>query len=218
MLRRQGGKVQSGGHRTSSRFRQTVEAQYDQFHPFILKPFDPDFDVEKWLAGTKTFKHFGIGLATIYLNRVDKKRFPILNNKTADSLALFDISLPLDTVKRYKAVIETQQQLMRWFPQFDNFYRADALNQFLIGEEEGKPWKKTMGDKPSNPPGETNGTGDGGAIWKISHGKVDFTAEQQETYLQQHTAHVHKDTKKGQGTLFASQIKEGGFLLSLSRQ
>jgi hypothetical protein len=140
----EGGKVQSGGYRTSGKFRQTIETHYDQFRPFILNPFDPDFDVAKWLAGMKSIKHFGIGLATIYLNRVDKKRFPILNNKAADSLALFDISLPSDTVKRYKAVVDAQRQLISWFPQFDNFYRVDALNQFLIGEENGQPWKKML--------------------------------------------------------------------------
>ena len=140
----EGGKVQSGGYRTGGKFRETIETHYDQFRPFVLSPFDSDFDMAKWLAGTKAFKYFGIGLATIYLNRVDKKRFPILNNKAADSLALFDISLPTDTVKRYKAVIEAQQQLISWFPQFDNFYRVDALNQFLIGEEDGQPWKKML--------------------------------------------------------------------------
>jgi len=140
----EGGKVQSGGYRTSGQFRQTIETYYDQFRPFVLNPFDSNFDVAKWLAGMKAFKHFGIGLATIYLNRVDKKRFPILNNKASDSLALFNIPLPSDTVKRYKAVLEAQQQLISWFPQFDNFYRADALNQFLIGEEEGQPWKKML--------------------------------------------------------------------------
>jgi hypothetical protein len=140
----EGGQVQSGGYRTSGNFRKMVEANYDQFHSFVLRPFDTNFDEAKWLAETKDFKYFGIGLATIYLNRVDKKRFPILNNKVADSLALFDISLPSDMVKRYKAVLDAQQQLISWFPQFDNFYRADALNQFLIGEEEGQSWKKML--------------------------------------------------------------------------
>jgi hypothetical protein len=140
----EGGKVQSGGHRTSGRFRQTIVDHYDQFRSFVLKPFDSNFDVGKWLSEIKAFNSFGIGLATIYLNRVDKKRFPILNNKATDSLALFDISLPSDRVKRYKAVLEAQQQLINWFPQFDNFYRVDALNQFLIGEEEGLPWKQML--------------------------------------------------------------------------
>jgi len=139
-----GGHIQSGGYRTSGKFREMVKSNYTQFHSFVLRPFDTDFDEAKWLDETKAFKYFGIGLATIYLNRVDKKRFPILNNKAADSLALFDVSLPSDTVKRYKAVREAQQQLIYWFPQFDNFYHADALNQFLIGEVEGKPWKKLL--------------------------------------------------------------------------
>lgn len=106
----------------------------------------------KWLTGTKAFNYLGIGLATIYLNRVDKKRFPILNNKTADSLALFNIALSSDIVKRYKTVLDSQQQLIDWFPQFDNFYRADALNQFLIGEEEGKLWQKQLSNDAGSVP------------------------------------------------------------------
>jgi len=92
----EGGQVQSGGYRTSGKFRQTIESNYEQFRPFILNPFDTNFGEAKWLAGTKNFKYFGIGLATIYLNRVDKKRFAILNNKAADSLALFAVILPTD--------------------------------------------------------------------------------------------------------------------------
>jgi hypothetical protein len=206
----EGGKVQSGGYRTSGKFREIVESTYDQFRSFVLKPFDMNFDEAKWLAGTKAFKYFGIGLATIYLNRVDKKRFSILNNKAADSLALFDVTFPSDKVKRYQIVQEAQKQLITWFPQFENYYRADALNQFLIGEEEGQPWKETMGTMSFIPPGETVGT-EYRPIWKISHGKVDFNAEQRKTYLEQHTVHVHKDTKKGQGALFASEMKEGDF-------
>jgi len=132
----EGSKVQSGGYRTSSRFRQTIETQYDQFRQFVLNPFDSDFDVEKWLAGTKAFKNFGIGLATIYLNRIDKKRFPIINNKVATSLAMLDIQLPSNEVKRYQAVEEAQKQIMSWFPQFENFYQTDALNEFFVGDKE----------------------------------------------------------------------------------
>ncbi len=140
----EGGKVQSGGYRTSGKFRQTIESLYDQFRPFVLRPFEADFDALAWLAKTKEFKHFGSGLATIYLNRVDKARFPILNNKTADSLKLFDVKLPVDISKRYKAVLDAQKQLIDWYPPFENFYRADALNQFLIGEVEGQPWKEAL--------------------------------------------------------------------------
>jgi hypothetical protein len=154
----EGGQVQSGGYRTSGKIRQTIESNYEQFRPFILNPFDTNFDEAKWLAGTKNFNYFGVGLATIYLNRVDKKRFPILNNKAADSLGLFGVSLPTDMVKRYQVVREAQQQLIAWFPQFANLYLTDALAQFLIGEVAGEPWKKMLKTMPSNPPGETTGT------------------------------------------------------------
>ncbi len=206
----EGGQVQSGGYRTSGKFRQTIESNYEQFRPFILNPFDTNFDEAKWLAGTKNFNYFGVGLATIYLNRVDKKRSPILNNKAADSLGLFGVSLPTDMVKRYQVVREAQQQLIAWFPQFANLYQTDALAQFLIGEVAGEPWKKILKAMPSNLPGETTGTRPR-PIWKISHGKADFSAEQRKTYLEQHTTHVHKDTKKGQGSLFANEMMEGDF-------
>lgn len=45
--------------------------------------------------------------------------------------------------------------------------------------------------------------------WKVSHGKAAFTAAQRQTYLQEHTLHVHKDTKKGQGNHFTRTMKEG---------
>ena len=98
----EGGKVQSGGYRTSGKFREMVKSMYDRFRSFVQSPFDTNIDEAKWLAETKAFKYFGIGMATIYLNRIDKKRFPILNNKTANSLALFDVYLPSDTVKRIR--------------------------------------------------------------------------------------------------------------------
>jgi len=73
-----------------------VETRYDEFRAFVLSPFDPNFDVDKWIHRIKEFNHFGIGLATIYLNRVDKRRFPIVNDKVRKALALFDISLHLN--------------------------------------------------------------------------------------------------------------------------
>lgn len=204
----EGGKVQSGGTRTSGRFRETIETNYNQFRQFVLNPFETNFDVEKWLTETKNYKYFGIGLATIYLNRVDKKRFPILNNKSADSLELFGISLPSDTVKRYNALLQAQQQLINWFPQFDNFYHADSLNQFLIGEDAGEPWIDILEEMPPNSTEQSSGI-ELPSIWKISHGKVDFSTEQRKNYLEQRTVHVHKDTKKGQGKLFSSKMKAG---------
>ena len=151
---REGGKVLSGGHLRSGKFRQTMESNYNQIHSFLLEPFDSDFDAVKWLGKTKSFKNFGISLASIYLNRVDKKSFPILSNKVAKSLLLFDVTLPANKVESYRIVQDTQKQLITWLPQFDNFYRADALNEFLIGDKERLKMAEGMLSKAE---GETSG-------------------------------------------------------------
>ncbi|MDI9526090.1 MAG: AAA family ATPase [Pseudomonadota bacterium] len=204
----EGGKVQSGGYRTSGALRRTVEENYTRFRSFIMRPFDEDFDEAKWLTGIKGFKHFGIGLATIYLNRVDKERFPVLNNKATEAIKLLGVSLPTDNVKRYKTLREAHQQLISWFPSLSNFFQTDALAQFLIGEEAGRPWKETLANmsaavlpEDASPVRFT--------IWKISHGKKDFTNEQRRAFQEDHTVHVHKDTGKGQGTQFLNEMKEG---------
>lgn len=134
----EGGRVQSGGYRTSKQFRETINSQYEQFRPFILSPFEAKFDELQWLNRIEDFKYFGNGLATIYLNRVDKKRFPILNNKTAKALQLFDIKLSSKTIERYQDTKAAQQKLIDWFPELENFFRVDSLCHFLAGEKEGK--------------------------------------------------------------------------------
>jgi 5-methylcytosine-specific restriction enzyme B len=45
-------------------------------------------------------------------------------------------------------------------------------------------------------------------FWKISHGKADFSSANRQDYLQEHTIHVHKNTKKGQGAQFERTMKE----------
>ena len=143
----EGGRVQSGGYRTSKQFRETVESKYEQFRPFILSPFETKFDEAQWLNSIDDFKNLGRGLATIYLNRVDKKRFPILNNKTSDALELFDVQLPANIIRQYKAVQESQQQLIQWYPKLENFFRVDALCHFLAGEDDGKKMQHLIHEK-----------------------------------------------------------------------
>lgn len=71
-----GGYVQSGGHRTASRFRATIEARYDEFRAFVLEPFAEPFDETQWLERIHEFSHFGAGLATIFLNRITRSVSP----------------------------------------------------------------------------------------------------------------------------------------------
>jgi hypothetical protein len=50
------------------------------------------------------------------------------------------------------AVRDAWRQLIEWYPDFDNLYRADALSQFLIGEDSGKPWAEQLrgGGEPTD--------------------------------------------------------------------
>ncbi len=134
----EGGKIQSGGHRNKNNLKATILGKYDEFRTFILSAFLPDLNVSEWLSQSEGFKSFGRGLATIFLNRVNKDRYAIVNNKTGDALDLLGVKLPSDFVKRYDAVKSAQEQLIDWFPEFENLYRTDAFNHYLIGTEEGK--------------------------------------------------------------------------------
>ena len=146
---RDGGMVQSQGHRNASRLRETMEADYDRFHTFVMEPFDEGFDEGRWLNRIHEFDYFGKGIATIYLNRINKRRFAILNNKSAAAMNFFDIKLPSAIIDRYQSVRDAERQLIDWYPAFDNFYRTDALTHFLVGEQIGQPWAaELMGIEP----------------------------------------------------------------------
>lgn len=139
-----GGGVQSGGHRSKNKFRDEISSNYKKFHDLVLQPFAEDFDVSVWLPQSEKVKFFGKGISTIYLNRVDKYRFPIVNNKTKDALSLLGVDVPSNLVKAYKVIGEAQRELIRLYPEFDNFFRADKFNHFLIGTDEGKNLAKQM--------------------------------------------------------------------------
>ncbi len=120
--------------------RKTIEDNHDAFHAFVMDPFQQSFDETAWLDRIHEFNGFGQGLATIYLNRVDKKRYAIINNKAVEAVKLLDVVVPATLGKKYAAVRDAWRQLIEWYPEFENLYRTDALSQFLIGEEAGVKW------------------------------------------------------------------------------
>jgi hypothetical protein len=69
-----------------------LEQIYDEFKRYVLKPFENGFDVEEWLFN-ESFKYFTKGIATIYLNRIDKDKYSIFNNKTIDALKALEYDL-----------------------------------------------------------------------------------------------------------------------------
>ena len=44
---------------------------------------------------------------------------------------------------------DAQRQLINWYPEFDNFYRTDALTHFLIGVPDGQEWADGFRPKKS---------------------------------------------------------------------
>ena len=139
-----GGKVQTGGHRTANLFKKTIESKYNDFREYILEPFDTDFDVFSWLDRNGDFSGFGMGLATIYLNRLDKNRFVIVNNKAIEAMKLFNIFFPSTLKKRYEILLNAERKLISWYPDFENLYRTDAFTHFLIGVDAGRKWKEVL--------------------------------------------------------------------------
>jgi 5-methylcytosine-specific restriction protein B len=136
---KQGGKIQSGGARTANQFIQTVHQNFSEFRKRVLDPFNSDFDVFEWLKWSENFKFFGKGLATIYLNRVDKSKFVIVNNKSIDAYKKLGYKVSTTPLERiYKDLLTAQTDLIKKHPELNNFFRADALSHFLVGTPDGK--------------------------------------------------------------------------------
>ena len=138
-FKKDGGKIQSTDNRLIDKFEKVISNSISDFREFILEPFSPDFDVLKWLSHIHNFKYFGIGTATIYLNRVDKNKYPPYNNKARDAFNLIgNKKLSVSETKAYSIVSELSRQLIELYDCFNNYFQTDAFTQFIIGEEEGK--------------------------------------------------------------------------------
>jgi 5-methylcytosine-specific restriction endonuclease McrBC GTP-binding regulatory subunit McrB len=137
---RDGGKIQSGGRRTVASFDQNITERYEEFRAKVLEPFNPNFDLDSWLTWADGFNFFGQGLATIYLNRVDKTRYAIVNEKVINALPHLGFEKPASTklLKKYHQIKDAEELLLREYPALDNYFKVDSLMHFLIGTEEGK--------------------------------------------------------------------------------
>lgn len=130
-----GGLVQSGGDRTKNQFRDTVLADFKNFKQFVIEPFQENFSLNDWFLRLDDFPGFGVGIATIFLNRVDYNKYPIMNNKTLK--ALNKLGYRISSSKNwtnYELVKKYQDGLISDFPVFKNYFKADAFNHFLVAE------------------------------------------------------------------------------------
>lgn len=133
-----GGKIQSGGHRTKNIFLKTIKAKFKEFRKFILGPFSRNFDLEDWFNQISNFSGFGVGIATIYLNRLDNDSYPIMNNKTIAALNKLGYQISsTKNFKNYQVVKNIQDKLIKRFPKLDNYYKTDAFNHFIVAVYNG---------------------------------------------------------------------------------
>lgn len=136
---REGGKVQSRGHRNIGDFEKTIDSKYQEFRMFAMLPFKEGFNLRKWFDQKDDFLGLGIGIATIYLNRINPQLYPIFNNKTRKGVNKLGYKLSTsNNFTNYKKVQNYQDELIERYPQLENYYKADAINQFIVGEPKGK--------------------------------------------------------------------------------
>lgn len=135
-----GGKIQSGGQRTASKFIKNISSNLQEFRQRILAPFNSDFKLDDWFNWVSQLKYFGQGLATIYLNRIDKRKYTVVNGKSVKAYVIlgYDITESAKLPDLYKQLQNAQKDLINKHPEIENFYKADAFSHFLIGTDEGK--------------------------------------------------------------------------------
>ncbi len=135
---RDGGKIQSGGYRTAPQLIENVNKKYEEFREKIIEPLTSGFNLDSWLQWCESFPFFGKGLATIYLNRVNKHKYVVVNNKSIDGLKKLGYKIPSANLKsQYDAILAAERKLLEKYPAIENFFRVDAMMHYIIGTDEG---------------------------------------------------------------------------------
>ena len=135
---RDGGGVQSGGHR-NARLIKYIKENVVKFKKGVLEPFDDAFKVSEWFKWVKGVDGFGQGISTIYLNRVNKSKYCVVNSKSIN--AYQELGYKIDETSllvTYNDLLNAQNDLITRYPELENFYKADSLSHFLIGTDIGK--------------------------------------------------------------------------------
>jgi hypothetical protein len=130
----EGGKIQSGGDRYKNRFKTSIENNFNDFRSVILNAFNENLDLQEWFESTDKFKGFGQGIATIFLNRINKNKYSVVNQKTENFFKGLGIKIPTDFFQKYSIVNQTQKQWIETHSEIKNYYIADAIAHFAIGE------------------------------------------------------------------------------------
>ncbi len=104
-----------------------------------MKPFKVNFLLREWFSQIENYRGFGVGIATIYLNRVDCNKYPIMNNKTLKALNKLGYRISSSkNYTNYELVKTYQDKLLMNFPKLENYFKEDALNHFIVAVYEGQ--------------------------------------------------------------------------------
>lgn len=133
-----GGGIQSGGHRKAPLFKETLTDNYREIKAFLLEPFNNNFNPTDWLKRINEFNGLGSGLATIYLHRINKKKYCVVNQKSKEAFKKLGYQIAGNLGESHKLIVEASTKLIQTFPSLANFYKTDALTHFMIGTDEGK--------------------------------------------------------------------------------
>lgn len=134
-----GGLIQSGGNRNKNDFLTTVLDDFENFKQFVIEPFQNNFTLRDWFLKLDEFPGFGVGIATIFLNRIDYNKYPIMNNKTLKALNM--LGYKISSTKNwhnYELVKEYQDNLIKNYNNFTNYFKVDAFNHFLVSVYQGQ--------------------------------------------------------------------------------
>ena len=134
---KKGGKIQSMGWRTTPKLEKLLKEDFNKFRAFLLDPFEPNFDEFNWIDRVESFKGFGSGIATIYLNRVDKSKYCVVNEKSIGALEWLGFTIKTKLLDKYIQIKEAEITIQKIFPQLDNFFKLDAFTHFVKGEDVG---------------------------------------------------------------------------------
>lgn len=131
---KEGGGIQSTINMNIETLKTTINNQYEAFRDYMLEPFSTNFDDSEWLKRTNEFTQFGDGAATIYLCRVNKSNYPVMNGRTKKALNTLGVKLSGNEVKKYKLIKDYQSKLINENKFIHDFYEADAFMYFTDEE------------------------------------------------------------------------------------
>ncbi|MGQ9620694.1 MAG: hypothetical protein ACUVTX_06895, partial [Bacteroidales bacterium] len=74
----------------------------------------------------------------IYLNRVNKHKYAVVNNRSVEGLKKLGYKIPSTNLEsQYDAILAAEKKLLEKYPSLENFFRIDALMHYLTGTDEG---------------------------------------------------------------------------------